>query len=154
DGQYLATCGNDKRVRLWTTEDARFVRDFEAHENHVYNVAFHPNGTELVSGDLKGTLRHWEVATGRLVRTLDAQQLFVQQAELRLGGGRCLKFSADGKALAVGGMSGFGSIGDGIGSPTVVLFNWETGKADPDMLPKEAARTFTNGVAFLADGQI
>ena len=65
-----------------------------------------------------------------------------------------MAFHPDGKTLACGGMSGIGSIGDGIGTPTIVLFDWETGKAAPDMLPKEAARTFANGVAFHPGGYI
>jgi cell division septation protein DedD len=47
----------------------------------------------------------------------------VQQSEIRLGGIRCMAFHPDGKTLACGGMSGIGSIGDGIGTPTIVLFD-------------------------------
>jgi WD40 repeat protein len=154
DGQLLATCGNDQMVRLWSSGDGQLVRELQGHESHVYNVAFHPAGQYLVSADLTGVVRHWELAKGEQVRTLDAKQMFVQQGQLRLGGARCIAFSPDGTMLALGGMTGFGSIGDGIGAPTVVLFDWMVGKSRHDLLPKESARTFVNGVAFHRSGVI
>ncbi|OYW17381.1 MAG: hypothetical protein B7Z55_12630, partial [Planctomycetales bacterium 12-60-4] len=54
DGQFLASCGNDLKVKLWQMSDGSFVREFAGHERHIYNVAFHPSGQRLVSGDLMG----------------------------------------------------------------------------------------------------
>lgn len=154
DGKHLASAGNDLVVRLWTAMDARQAREFAGHETHIYSVAFHPAEPVLVSGDLKGTLRHWDLETGQLVREIALKEMFVQQQQLRLGGIRCLAFSRDAQWLAAGGMSGFGSIGDGIGAPTSILVDWKTGEPKQTCYPKEAARTFLMGVAIHNDGFI
>ena len=51
----VASCGNDNVVKLWNAADGKPVRTLEGHASHVYNVAFHPDGTRLASCDLKGS---------------------------------------------------------------------------------------------------
>lgn len=148
DGSLLATCGNDLAARLWSTADGALVRELSGHDCHVYNVAFHPHGARLVTGDLKGRLRDYEVATGKLVREMHAEGMWVQQGNLQLGGVRGLAFSPDGQLLACGGMYGFGSIGDGIGSACVMLFDWEPGQRQRILKLKQDQRSFVNGVYF------
>jgi WD40 repeat protein len=154
DGRYVASAGNDKIIRVWTSMDSRKARDLIGHAEHIYSLAFHPSGQFLVSGDIKGNLKQWDVETGQVVRELVVKEMFVQQQQLRLGGVRCLSFSRDGKWIVCGGMSGFGSIGDGIGAPTVMLLDWESGEAKQTGYPKEAARTFVMGAAAHTDGLV
>lgn len=154
DGRYVASAGNDKAVRVWNAADGKLYRTLSGHADHVYSLAFHPKNGRLVSADLKGALKEWDLGTGLDLRHVTLKEFFVQQQELRLGGVRALAFDADGKQLVCGGMSGFGSIGDGIGAPTIVVVDWETGEAKQTGLPKEAARTFVTGAAFHADGFI
>ena len=66
NGRYVASAGNDKVVRLWAAEEGRSVRELAGHAEHVYSLAFHPESGHLVSGDLKGTLKQWDV--GRELR--------------------------------------------------------------------------------------
>src|SRR5260370_10010028 len=80
DGKMLASCGNDNIVRLWNVADGAPVKEFAGHTSHVYNVAFHPKQPLLVSGDLKGTLKVWDVARGTLERELDAKALHKNDA--------------------------------------------------------------------------
>lgn len=152
DGRLVASAGNDKLVRVWNAESGKPVRVLSGHADHVYSVAFHPTSGRLVSADLKGAVKEWDVATGFELRNSVVKELFVQQQELRLGGVRALAFDAEGKRLVCGGMSGFGSIGDGIGSPTIVVLDWNSGEAIQTGLPKEATRTFVTGAAFHRDG--
>src|SRR5262249_2238531 len=63
---------NDNLVKLWSAGDGSPVRELNGHTCHVYNVAFHPDGRHLVSGDLRGVVKQWDVARGAEVRTLDA----------------------------------------------------------------------------------
>jgi WD40 repeat protein len=44
------------------------VRRFEGHTKGAFGVAFSPDGRHALSGDGDGTVRLWEVATGREVR--------------------------------------------------------------------------------------
>ena len=72
DGKWIASGGNDHLVKIWNAADgtlgARAGRPREPRLQHF----FHPSGA-LLSGDLQGELRQWDVATGRTVRTFDAQ---------------------------------------------------------------------------------
>ncbi len=54
--------------------DGAAVRELPGHEKHIYSVVFHPNGTTLFTGDLKGAIKQWDVATGQLLRTFDAKR--------------------------------------------------------------------------------
>ena len=55
DGTLLASGGNDLVVRLWNMLDGKLIREMAGHESHIYNVQFHPDGSQLATGDLKCT---------------------------------------------------------------------------------------------------
>lgn len=139
DGQLVATGGNDNMVRIWNAVDGTLVKELAGHERHVYNVAFHPSGKSLISGDLLGVLKQWDVATWTLTRDLDAKVLWKFDAGFQadVGGVRAIDFSADGKLLAVGGITEVSNAFAGVGVPAVVLFDWESGKQLRVMKPKE-----------------
>ncbi len=48
DGRMLATSGDDSTIRLWRTDDGAQLRKLEG-GNHVYDVAFSPDGKWLAS---------------------------------------------------------------------------------------------------------
>lgn len=152
DGKLVATCGNDKLVRLWTAADGEAVAELAGHDCDVYNVAFHPGG-QLASADLKGVVKVWDAPAGRLVRELDARALFGQQGEHRLGGVRSMAFHPDGSKLACGGLGSLGSTGDGTGTATVVLIDWATGRPLV-LVPHEEQKSFVTGLAFTTDGKV
>ena len=52
-GYYFVSCGHDKTVRLWTTEQWQCVRIFVGHFSDVDCVAFHPNSNYVASGSWK-----------------------------------------------------------------------------------------------------
>ena len=60
DGQTVATGGNGSTVRLWSTADGKLQKELQ-HPHRVFSLRFHPDGKSLLSGDLTGTLRHWDV---------------------------------------------------------------------------------------------
>ncbi|MDA0834564.1 MAG: hypothetical protein O3A29_14905 [Planctomycetota bacterium] len=150
DGQTVATCGNDQHVRLWSAVDGRLIRQFSGHTCHVYHLAFHPTEPRLVSGDLEGHIIDWDLSTGELVREKHAKQFWVQQANLQLGGVRSMTFHPDGGLLALGGMYGFGSIGDGIGAPCVMFVDWNNFEMLEILTQNEQHRSFVNGIHFLS----
>ncbi len=47
-------------------------REFRGHGGAVTDVRFSPEGRQLVSSSLDGTIRWWEVATGQLIKTTKA----------------------------------------------------------------------------------
>lgn len=154
DGKMLATCGNDRLVKLWTLPDCKPAGVLKGHESHVYNVAFHPKGGRLASGDLKGIIKDWDIAKGEVTRELDAKVLWkfdpVFMAEH--GGVRGMAFSADGTLLACSGITDVSNAFAGVGKPLCVLFDWETGKPKQMLRPKEGFQGTAWNVVFHPSG--
>lgn len=154
DGQLVATCGNDHLVKLWNAADGSPVAVLRGHEHHVYSVAFHPDGASLVSGDLKGVLRHWDLATHSQPRQFDAGKLWKYDEGFRadIGGTRSMAFSPDGRLLAVSGITNVSNAFAGVGNPLVVLLDWEGGEPIQALASKEGIQGVLWGVVVHADG--
>jgi WD40 repeat protein len=156
DGRLLATCGNDRMVRLWSCADGSLSRELSGHAHHVYSVAFHPSGRFLASGDLHGVVRHWDLERGSEVRTLDAGLLFRYDPTFRAdhGGVRSMKFSADGNLLACAGITDVTNAFAGVGKPAVVLFDWNTGQRREVLRPAANFQGTAWGVDFHPSGLV
>ncbi|MFO0868500.1 MAG: hypothetical protein U0935_06085 [Pirellulales bacterium] len=146
DAQWIATCGNDRKVKLWQMSDGALVREFVGHESHVYNVAFHPQGKDLVSGDLKSQYVHWDAVTGEVKRRFAIPALHKYDAGFLadIGGPHSLGFSRDGTRLACGGITNVTNAFAGVGNPAIVVWDWEAGKE----LVTHLTKANINGVAW------
>lgn len=156
DGNSVASCGNDGAVRIWHSDQPeKLQHELLGHDCHVYHVAFHPNGEHLVSADLKGRLKHWNVATGQLVRELDAGILHTYSVkyEVDVGGIRGMSFNADGSQLACAGATGDKGIAHS-GNARVLLFDWESGELLRELKPEKEEVCTAWGVEFHPDGFI
>lgn len=155
DGQLIATGGNDTLVRVWSALDGTLVKELTGHPRHVYNVAFDHTGKFLLSGDLMGVIKQWDVGSWNMTREIDAKVLWKFDTGFKadVGGIRCLDFSPDGKLLAVGGITEVSNAFAGIGSPAVVLFDWESGKQVKLLKPKENFQGSVWGVRFHPSGE-
>lgn len=154
DQQSIATCGNDNLVKLWTIE-GKLIRSLAGHDCHVYSVAFHPDGTHLISADLKGIIKDWDLSTGKCVRNMDASPLYLHDTRflIDIGGVRSLAFgTVDGKVRFAGcGISQVTNSLAGNGNPLAIVFDWVEGKPK-QYKPKEAFDGTGWGVAFHPDG--
>ena len=130
------------------------MRELAGHDCHVYDVAFHPDGKHLVSADLKGVLKQWDVETGSPVRDLDARVLHKYDPSFRAdhGGIRGMAFNAAGTLLACCGITDVSNAFAGVGKPLTVLFDWPTGKQKQLLVPKENFQGTGWGVGFHRDG--
>ena len=130
DGKLLATCGNDNLVKIWDPHDATLLQQFAGHNRHVYSVEFHPDGHELVSFDLMGIIKVWNLETGKEVRTIDAGVMtgYDKKFAADMGGARDMRFSLDGTKLACAGITDVRNAFAGVQTATVLLLDWESGK--------------------------
>jgi WD40 repeat protein len=77
DGRRLATASNDRTVRVWSWNPARFESEQEPELTlrvrvlgHGNRVAFSTDGRHLVTGGEKHSVSIWDAKTGELIETL------------------------------------------------------------------------------------
>lgn len=136
DGKTLASIADDMRTKLWDAATGQLRHTLEDHQpmtphdfpSMLYAVAFSPDGRLLATGDKVGHIVIREVATGKLVGTLEAPVMYTWDPRARrhsIGGIRALCFSADASLLAVGGMGKVGNIDHLEGNSRLEVFDWQ-----------------------------
>jgi WD40 repeat protein len=88
----LATAGSDNAVRLWDSA-GRKTAEFTVKEGEVRSVALAPDGKTLAAGLRYGSVRVWDLKTGKERVTLKAHA----------GDAWAVAFTPDGKTLVTGG---------------------------------------------------
>ncbi len=156
DGTLIATGGNDNQVRVWNAETGELKHELSGHESHIYSLLFHPGGEWLLSGELKGVIRQWDLATGQEIRTFDAKKLHTYHGGQRVdyGGVRAMSISPDGKTLAAGGLFEAPNPFAGVNKPLVLLFDWETQEIKQEHVTDAVERGAIWRLEWLADGTI
>ncbi len=154
DQKKLATCGNDLLVNVWNIEDGKLLQTFKGHERHVYAVDFHPDGDTLVSQDLMGFIKIWDMKTGKQTRSIDASIMtgYDKKFAADMGGARDLQFSPDGNELASAGITKVVNSFAGVQDPIIMLFDWKTGKEKAQLKPEKTFQGIAWGVRYHPDG--
>jgi WD40 repeat protein len=115
-GTKIFSASWDGKLRFWNLQEGRLVRSINAHSPKAEAVAVSPDGRFVVSGDSKDygaktiqtrrSLKVWDAASGRLLRSLSGQEGDVES----------ILFSPDGKYV----------LSSGLGKP--VLWDFASGK--------------------------
>ncbi|XP_075234743.1 periodic tryptophan protein 2 homolog [Lycorma delicatula] len=98
DGLYIATGGEDGKVKLWNTQTGFCFVTFNEHTSGVMDIRFANNRKFLVSASLDGTVRAFDMTRYRNFRTFTSPRP-VQFA--------CLALDATGEFVAAGGQDVF-----------------------------------------------
>jgi WD40 repeat protein len=122
---------------VWETATGRCVATFAEHDSWVRGVRWHPNGLWVITVCEDSALRVFDVASGRLVKSVDGagEGAFLTCVAVRgAGAGVVASAAASGTALLgaslLGGSGGHGGSGaalaaGGVGAPVII-----TGGAD------------------------
>jgi hypothetical protein len=150
DGKTVATGGRDRTVRITSANDGKPVRTLAAGED-VLALAFHPNGTALVTGDLKGSVKEWDPAGGKVAREMDAKVMFLRDRIQDVGGVRCFAFGPGGATLFAGGTQPkTGAFVQGF--PLILAFDWKAGSGKPVYKGANDNEGFALDLHWHADG--
>ena len=89
-------------VSSLSAQEPKLRATLQGHTNEVVSVAYSPDGKTLASASYDGTLKLWDVTTGKERATLKGHTGCVES----------VAFSPDGKLLASAGGSTFGKPGE------------------------------------------
>ncbi|MEZ6116769.1 MAG: hypothetical protein R3C28_09370 [Pirellulaceae bacterium] len=154
DGKWLATGGNDNLVKVWSADSLEQVHQFTGHEANVYSTFFHPQQPYLLSGDLSGIIRQWDLATGEEIRQLKAEDLHTYNGGqgAHYGGVRSMSLSPNGKHLACSGLHKATNPFGAVQEPLIVILDWETGEKVRSLEANEIDRGIAWRSIYHADG--
>jgi WD40 repeat protein len=71
DGTLAATCGDDRRVRVWDLATRTPRLTLTGHTDLIWRCRFSPDGTRLLSTSNDGTAKVWDPITGALITSVD-----------------------------------------------------------------------------------
>ena len=76
DGRFIATAGlangRASKLKIWKVVDGAFVREIETEVQGDIRLSFSPDGKYLASTDTRARIHLWEVETGSLKQSLQA----------------------------------------------------------------------------------
>ena len=90
DGNFLASAGDDGKVKLWDPTTGKLGATLKGHKGAVFSAVFSPDGKTLASCGKDRIIKVWDVKTGKETTTLTGHTDTIF----------CLAFSPDGKLLA------------------------------------------------------
>lgn len=99
-GAFAATGSRDKAIRIWDTQTGQCLRTLVSyffiarymafsgvvlnvmvtqigHDNWIHALVFHPCGKYLLSASDDKTVKVWDLAQGRCIKTIEAHERFV-----------------------------------------------------------------------------
>jgi centriolar protein POC1 len=70
DSTCLASCGTDKKIKIFDCRSHRLLQHYDAHDDSVNSIDFNPAGTHLISSSNDGTVKIWDLRKGCILYTL------------------------------------------------------------------------------------
>lgn len=156
-GRWIASVGDDMTAKLWNVESGECDRVFAGHASRtpqgfataLYAIASSPGGEWLAAADRTGACLIWETMTGRVVGQFAAADFYTYDVAKRarsIGGVRALRFSPDGRQLAVAGIGQVTNVDGFVGPCRVELWDWQASRREYVGQAKHQA--IQNAIAF------
>src|SRR5206468_1100876 len=97
DGHWVAAAGLGEKVYVWNLRTRSLERAID-HGQLIFAIRFSPDGKQIATGDVKGSVDFWDAATGRRVgRELRGQNGAVISVTYSPDGSEVMTTSSDGK---------------------------------------------------------
>ena len=109
DGRRVASCGSDRRVRIWSLGDNDASPERQAHEAQITSLSTSRDGKLLASASFDGEVRLWRILRGELKeihRTRDHKSGDVLVRFPSTGGTEFISVGADGVIRLLEGKDG------------------------------------------------
>jgi WD40 repeat protein len=84
DGKNLLACSGDKAIGVYSPTGSQ-VRKLQGHNDWVYSLAISRDGKTVASGSWDGEVRLWNLADGKLIRTIIAAPGYKPEAAKTAG---------------------------------------------------------------------
>jgi WD40 repeat protein/tRNA A-37 threonylcarbamoyl transferase component Bud32 len=95
-GDFFATVGDDRTVRVWDAQSGGERRRLEGAREGLVSLAIAPDGRWLAAGDRGGVVLIWDLESGRVLRTLAGHQGAVWSLATDAAGTRLASAGDDG----------------------------------------------------------
>lgn len=89
-GNCLASCSQDKTIKIYDLRSQKVIQSYEAHRAPVVSVDFHPYSPFLISASDDGQTKIWDLKKGCLgyiLETASSEALFSTHGDYFLTGG-------------------------------------------------------------------
>jgi WD40 repeat protein len=119
DGRRALSGGHhpDMRICLWNLETGTLLKTLEGHASHAHGVAFLPDGQRAVSCSFDGTIRLWDLESGKQIEEIKGRQEM-----------HALALSADGRRLVTAGFDQTVRLWDLEAGRELQCFFWHAGR--------------------------
>lgn len=155
NGKYVATCGNDKVIRLWDAKRWKLRKEFSGHGRHPYAVMIHPDGESLVSEDLMGEIFVWNAKTGQRTKELKSGMTgFDNKFQADMGGARDMAFNQNGSLVGCAGITNVVNSFAGQQDPIICIVDWESQEIACHLRTKSNSPGVAWGVRFHPEGYV
>ncbi|ETO36350.1 NB-ARC domain-containing protein [Reticulomyxa filosa] len=95
DGSRLASCSDDKTIRLWDTSSGKQLQLLEGHLNSVTAIDFSSDGSKIVSGSKDKSVRLWDALSGKHTYSFEGHSGCITSVQFSPDGSRIVSGSFD-----------------------------------------------------------
>ncbi|MED6240756.1 hypothetical protein ATANTOWER_027438, partial [Ataeniobius toweri] len=82
DGRLIASCGDDRSVRLWDTSTKHCINCFSGCGGSATFVDFNSSGTCIASSGADSSLKIWDLRTNKLIQHYQGADIMPQEVTL------------------------------------------------------------------------